>query len=114
MARFPRGQDCLSSGRLVTWAKASAGKRLGTSGPKIGTAPLKWAFSEAAVLSLRNKPPGQNYMARLEKQHAKGQALTILAHQLARAVYSLLKRQTAVDRDKCLPGSGSSAGEPDA
>jgi len=27
LARFPRGQDCVASGRLVTWAQAAAGKR---------------------------------------------------------------------------------------
>jgi transposase len=49
LERFPRGQDCASYCRLVTCAKASAGKRSGTSGAKIGHAHLTWAFSEAAV-----------------------------------------------------------------
>jgi transposase len=57
--RFPRGQDFVSYGRLVKCAKESAGKRLGTSGKKIGNAHLKWAFSEAAALFLRNNPAGQ-------------------------------------------------------
>jgi hypothetical protein len=47
--RFPRVQEFASSGRLVKCAKASAGKRSGTSGANIGKAHLKWAFSEAAV-----------------------------------------------------------------
>jgi transposase len=100
MARFPRVQDFVSYCRLVKCAKASAGKRLGTSGKKIGNAHLKWAFSEAAVLFLRNNPAGQQYLARLEKKHDKGKALTILAHKLARAVYDLLKRHTAFDMDQ--------------
>jgi hypothetical protein len=54
MARFPRVQDCLSSCRLVKWARESAGKRDGTSGTKIGNAHRKWAFAEAAVLFLRD------------------------------------------------------------
>jgi hypothetical protein len=58
MSRFPRVQNCVSSCRLVTCAQASAGKRDGTSGAKIGTASLKWAFSEAAVLFLRHNPVG--------------------------------------------------------
>jgi transposase len=102
--RFPMGQDVVSYGRLVTWAKESAGKRVGTSGKKIGKAHLKGAFSEAAALFLRNNPAGQQYLARLENKHAKGQALTILAHKLARAVYSRLKRQTAFDMETCLHG----------
>ena len=90
--RFPRVQDFASYCRLVKCAKESAGKRSGTSGTKIGNAHLKWAFSEAAVLFLRDHPAGQKYLARLEKKHDKGKALTILAHKLARAVYYMLKR----------------------
>jgi transposase len=64
IARFPRVQDFVSSCRFVKCAKASAGKRYGTSGTKIGHAYLTWAFSEAAVLFLRNNPAGQKYLAR--------------------------------------------------
>ena len=37
LARFPRGQDFVSYCRWVKCAKESNGKRLGTSGKKIGT-----------------------------------------------------------------------------
>ncbi len=94
------------SGGSTLWhlrhAKAAAGQRYGTSGTKIGNAYLKWAFSEAAVLFLRNNPAGQKYLARLEKKHGKGQALTVLAHKLARAVYYLLKRDVVFDLDIVL------------
>ncbi len=100
--RFPTVQDFVSYCRLVKCAKESAGKRLGTSGKKIGNAHLKWAFSEAAALFLRNNPAGQKYLARLEKKHAKGKALTILAHKLARAVYYMLKHKTAFNMAKFL------------
>ena len=43
---------------------SSAGKRLGTGGAKIGNVHLKWAFSEAAALFLRNNPEGQQYARR--------------------------------------------------
>jgi transposase len=102
--RFPRVQDFASYCRLVKCSKESGGKRLGTSGKKIGNAHLKWAFSEAATLFLRNNPAGQKYLARLEKKHDKGKALTILAHRLARAVYYMLKRKAAFDMDKFLNG----------
>jgi transposase len=95
--RFPRVQDFVSYCRLVKCARESAGKRYGTSGAKIGNASLTWAFSEAAVLFLRNNPAGQKYLARLEKKHGKGKALTVLAHKLARAVYYMLKRETAFE-----------------
>ena len=114
IARFPRVQDCVSSCRLVKCAKESAGKRYGTSGKKIGHASLKWAFSEAAVLLLRNNAQGQKFLARLEKKHGKGKALTILAHKLARAVYYMLTRDTVFEMDIFLNGYGSRAGEPAA
>jgi transposase len=104
--RFPRVQDFVSYCRLVTCAKESAGKRYGTSGTKMGHAYLTWACSEAAVLFLRAKPAGQKDLARLEKKHRKGTALTVLAHTLARAVYDMFKRHTAFDMPTCLRGSG--------
>jgi transposase len=100
--RFPRVQAFVSYCRLVKCAKESAGKCYGTSGAKIGNAYLKWAFSEAAVLFLRTNPAGQKYLARLEKKHGKGKALTVLAHKLARAVYHMLKRETAFDMPRFL------------
>jgi transposase len=102
--RFPRVQEFVSYCRLVKCAKESAGKRYGTSGAKMGNAYLKWAFSEAAVLFLRANPAGQKYLARLEKKHGKGKALTVLAHKLARAVYYMLQRKTAFDLPTFLRG----------
>jgi len=102
IARFPRVQDFASYCRLIKCARESAGKRSGTSGAKIGNAHLKWAFSEAAVLFLRDNPAAQKFLSRLEQKHGKGKALTILAHKLARAVYYMLKRQTAFDRQQFL------------
>lgn len=84
--RFPRVPDCVSYCRLVTCARAAAGNRLGPSGKKIGNAHLTGAFSEAAVLFLRNNPPGPQPLARLAQKHGKGTALPILAPKLARAV----------------------------
>jgi transposase len=100
--RFPRVQDFVSYCRLVKCAKESAGKRYGASGTKMGNAYLKWAFSEAAGLFLRENPAGQKYLTRLEKTHGKGKALTVLAHKLARAVYYMLRRHTAFERHKFL------------
>jgi transposase len=85
--RFPRVQDFVSYCRLVKGAKESAGQRYGTSGKTIGHAHLQWAFSQAAVLFLRNNPEGQKSLARLERKHGQGKALTVLAPKRARAVY---------------------------
>jgi transposase len=59
--RFPSVQECASYCRLVQCRKACGGKRLGTSGNKIGHAPLKWACGEAAARFLRHHEAGQKY-----------------------------------------------------
>jgi transposase len=102
IGRFPSVQDCAAYARLVQCSQESAGKRLGTSGKQIGNAHRKWALSEAAMVFLRNNPNGQKLLARLEKKHGTGKALTILAQQLARAVYDMLKRKTAFDMETFL------------
>ena len=86
--RFPSVQDVVSSGRLVTGAQASAGTRAGTAGATRGNAALTWACSAAAGLFLRANPAGQKSLIRLEKTHGQGTALTLLAQQRGRAVYS--------------------------
>ena len=109
--RFPRVQDFVSYCRLVKCAKQSDGKPYGYSGKKIGNAHLKWAFSEAAVLCLRQNPAAQRYVARLAQQHGKPKALTILAHKLARAVYHMLAREQAFDVTRFFPVTATSTVE---
>jgi transposase len=93
--RFPRVQDLVSYCRLVKSAQESNGKKLGTSGKKIGNVHLRWAFAEAAVLFIRQSQPGKTYFAKLAHQHGKAKALTVLAHKLGRAVYYTLTREQA-------------------
>ena len=57
---------------------------------------------------------GQQYLARLARRQGKGQAWTVLAHHLVRAVSSLLTRDTAFDGDKFLHEYWSGVGEPAA
>lgn len=102
--RFPRVQNFASYCRLVKCQHKSAGKLQGTGGSKIGNVHLKWAFSEAAVLFLRQNPRGQQYHKKLERKFGKGKALSILAHRLGRAVYFMLKRREAFQMDKFLAG----------
>lgn len=97
IARFPRVQDFVSYCRWVQCAKESNGKRLGTSGKKIGNVHLRWAFAEAAVLFLRQNQPGKEYFTKLAHNHGKATALTVLAHKLARAVYSMRTREQPFD-----------------
>jgi transposase len=77
--RFPRVHDFVSDCRLVKWAQASAGKRDGTAGAKLGNAYLKWAFAATAARFLCANPAGQKDLTRLEQKHSKGKALTVLA-----------------------------------
>jgi transposase len=81
---------------------SSAGKKLGTGGAKIGNVHLKWAFSEAAVLFLRNNSEGQRHLRRLAGRHGKAKALSILAAKLGRVVYFMLSRERAFDMDRFL------------
>ena len=103
--RFPRVQDFVSYCRLVKCAKESGGKRLGTSGKKIGNVHLRWAFAEAAVLFIRQSQPGKAYFAKLEHQPGKAKALTVLAHTWGRAVYSMLTREQAFDLQRFVTAS---------
>ncbi len=100
--RFPKVQDFVSYSRLVKPSKESAGKIYGHSGKKIGNAHLKWAFSEAAVIILRDVPEIKKYKEKLQKKHGKGKALSILAHKIGRAVYYMLKRKEVFNLETFL------------
>ena len=110
--RVPRGQEFVASGRVVKGAQEAAGTRYGTSGTTIGHASLQGAFSEAAGLFLQDPPRGQKYLPRWEKTHGQGKALTVLAHQLARAVEDLGHRDTAFNRRTGRHEEGSGVGAP--
>src|SRR5262249_51841256 len=105
IGRFPSVQDFVSYCRLVKCSKESDGKHYGYSGAKIGNAHLKWAFSEAAVLCLRQNAPAQRFVARLAQQHGQGRPLAILAHNLARAVYYMRRRQQVFDPTRFFGGA---------
>lgn len=98
--RFPRVQDFVSYARLVTPTKESAGKPAGKLNKKIGNVHLKWAFSEAACLILRESERVKSYMQKLERKHGKAKALSVLAHKLGRAVYYMLRNNQPFDMDK--------------
>jgi transposase len=105
VGRFERVQDFLSYSRLVKCDHSSAGKKLGTGGAKIGNAHLKWAFSEAAALFLRNNAEGQKHLRRLAGRHGKAKALSILAAKLGRVVYLMLSKERAFDMGRFLAQS---------
>jgi transposase len=90
----------LSYARLVKCPHESAGKRSGSGGRKIGNPHLKWAFSEATCLFLRQSPEAKALVEKLAHKHGKGKALSIFAARLARAVYLMLRRQEPFNQEK--------------
>jgi transposase len=102
ISRFESVQRFASYARLVKCEKRSAGKKIGSSGHKIGNAHLKWAFSEAAVTVLSHFPESKKLHNRLKNKFGKGKALSIFAHKLGRTVYFMLKRNRAFDPARFL------------
>lgn len=100
IGRFPRVQDFASYARLIKPTKESAGKRAGKSNKKIGNAHLKWAFSEAAILMMRERDEAKKFVQRKQSKHGKAKAIAILSHKIGRAVYYMLKHQNPFDPNK--------------
>ncbi len=100
--RFRKAGNFLSYARLVRCVHESAGKRLGSGGKKIGNPHLKWAFSEATVLLMRQLPAAKQYVQTLAKKHGKGKALAILSARLGRTVYLMLKRKEPFEAKRFL------------
>jgi len=102
--RFASVQKFASYSRLVKCKAESAGKTYGTSGNKIGNGYLKWAFSEAAVLYLRNNDKAKHYLTTLQKRMNKAKALSALAHKIGRCVYFMIRDKQVFDEKKFLKG----------
>jgi transposase len=102
--RFGGEGEFLSYARLIRPQKTSAGKVTGGGGGKIGNAHLKWAFSEAACLLVRESDQAKRFLARKEKRHGKAKALGILAARLGRAVYHMLRQKKAFDAKRFWNG----------
>ena len=100
ITRFPRVQDFTSYARLIRPKKTSAGKCYGTGNGRIGNSYLKWAFSEAVMLFLREIREVQPYIRRIERKYGKDKAKGIVAHRLGRTVYYMLKNQQVFDIKK--------------
>jgi transposase len=104
--RFDSVQQFCSYARLIRPQKTSAGKPAGLpSFKKIGNGHLKWAFSEAALLLLRESKAVKAHVERLTKRHGKGKALGILSHKLGRCVYYMLRGGHYFDEALFLAGS---------
>jgi transposase len=100
--RFENRQQFCSYARLIAPPLESAGKKVGVGCRKQGTAWLKWAFSEAAVLSAQKDERIGNHLQKLKSRHAPGKALGMLAHELGRAAYHMLLQQRVFDVERFL------------
>jgi hypothetical protein len=67
--------------------------RIRSTHNKIGNAHLKWAFSEAAVLFLRQNEPAQLLHQKLVSKYGKAKALSIIAQKPGRVIYFMLMRR---------------------
>jgi len=95
--RFEQVQNFTSYARLIKPQKKSAGKVTGSGNRKMGNAYLKWAFSEATLLLIRERQEIKEYHSVLKNKHGKARALAIISHKLGRAVYYMLKNNQAFD-----------------
>jgi transposase len=95
--RFDNRQQFCSYARLCGAVQESAGKRVGAGNRKAGNAWLKWAFSEAAVLSAQKDDRINGLLQRLASKLGKAKALSALAHKLGRAFYHMLHTKEVFD-----------------
>ena len=102
ISRFERVQNFASYARLIRPQKQSAGKVKGSGNGKMGNAYLKWAFSEATLLFIREREEIKELHLNLKNRHGKARALAIISHKLGRTVYYLLKNKEAFDMKKFL------------
>ena len=100
ISRFSDVGKFISYCRLVKCAHESAGKKEKGGHNKIGNVHLKWAFSEGAVLFLRNNERGQKWHEQLVSRYGKAKAMSLIAQKLARTVFYMLKRKEPFDPDK--------------
>jgi transposase len=95
--RFATRQQFCSYARLCGAVQTSADKRAGAGNRKAGNAWLKWAFSEAAVLSAQKDEQIGALLQRLASRLGKAKALSALAHKLGRAFYHMLHTKEVFD-----------------
>jgi transposase len=102
LERFDTRQPFCSYARLTGARQESAGKKVGVGNRKQGNAWLKWAFSEAAVLSAQKNERIGKYLDKLSGRLGKAKALSALAHKLGRAFYHMLHKEEVFNIDQFL------------
>jgi len=102
ISRFPSAGDFLSYARLVPGKHESNGKQYGSPGRKQGNPHLKWAFSEAVALLLRDCDAAKDIQKKWDLRYGRSKTLAILAARLGRAVFLILRRGDVFDETKFL------------
>jgi transposase len=97
IGRFDTRQQFCSYARLCGAVQTSDNKRVGEGNRKAGNAWLKWAFSEAAVLSAQKDERIGALYNRLAARLGKAKAYSALAHKLGRAFYHMLRAKEVFD-----------------
>ena len=100
ISRFSDVGKFISYCRLVKCSHESAGKKEKGGHNKIGNVHLKWAFSECAVMFLRDNERGQKWHTQLVSRYGKGKAMSLIAQKLGRTVYYMLKHREPFDPEK--------------
>ncbi len=95
--RFDTRQQFCSYSRLCGAVQTSDNKRCGGGNARAGNAWLKWAFSEAAVLSAQKDARIGALLQRLASRLGKAKAYSALAHKLGRAFYHMLQTKEVFD-----------------
>jgi transposase len=95
--RFDTRQQFCSYARLCGAVQTSDNKRTGAGNKRAGNAWLKWAFSEAAVLSAQKDERVGGLLNRLAAKLGKAKAYSALAHKLGRAFYHMLHTKEVFD-----------------
>jgi transposase len=97
IARFDTRQQFCSYARLCGAVQESNNQRCGAGNAKAGNAWLKWAFSEAAVLSAQKDECLGGLHKRLAARMGKAKAYSALTHKLGRAFYHMLHTKEVFD-----------------
>jgi transposase len=92
--RFESDKQFLSYCRLVPGAKNSNRSQRHKSGSKDGNKYLKIAFSDAAVRAMQYYPEFRAFYQRMRRRANEPIARTLVAKELARIVYYMLKNKT--------------------
>jgi transposase len=102
MSRFETHQKFSSYSRVVKPQRESSGKRTDNMNSKIGNPYLKWAFSQATVMAIRNSPGIKKLYNNLLQKCGKKKAYATLRHKIAVAVFYMLVRRQEFNEQQFL------------